>query len=43
MAGSPVVTPNSIRDKSSRFYVVSWINRLLKTDFKNVQEMGTGD
>ncbi|KAM4738365.1 DNA (cytosine-5-)-methyltransferase 3 beta, duplicate a isoform 2-T3 [Anableps anableps] len=42
MADSPVVTPNSSRDKSSRFYVVSWINRLLKTDFKDVQEMGSG-
>ncbi|XP_014840580.1 PREDICTED: uncharacterized protein LOC106916660 [Poecilia mexicana] len=42
MAGSPVVNPISTRDKSSRFYVVSWINRLLKTNFKNVQEMGTG-
>lgn len=43
MAGPEVVTPDSSQDKSSRFYVVSWFNRLLKTDFNDVREMGSGD
>ncbi|KAG7215999.1 hypothetical protein INR49_003521 [Caranx melampygus] len=42
MATAAVVTPNSSKDRSSRFNLVSWINNLLKTDFKDVQEMGSG-
>ncbi|XP_038165294.1 DNA (cytosine-5-)-methyltransferase 3 beta, duplicate a [Cyprinodon tularosa] len=42
MVGPQVVTPDSSQDKSSRFYVVSWINRLLKTNFKDVREMASG-
>lgn len=42
MTGSKAVTPDSSHDKSSRFYVLSWINKLLKTDFKDVREMGSG-
>ncbi|XP_035996945.1 DNA (cytosine-5-)-methyltransferase 3 beta, duplicate a [Fundulus heteroclitus] len=42
MADPLVVIPNASQDKSSRFYVVSWINKLLKTNFKDVREMGSG-
>ncbi|KAM8864274.1 DNA (cytosine-5-)-methyltransferase 3 beta, duplicate a isoform 2-T2 [Spinachia spinachia] len=42
MASGVVVIPNSIRDKSSRIYLVNWYNNLLKTNFKDVQEMGSG-
>nr|XP_054602069.1 DNA (cytosine-5-)-methyltransferase 3 beta, duplicate a [Nothobranchius furzeri] len=42
MAGSEVVSPRSSLDKSSRLYVVAWTNRLLKTDFTDVREMGSG-
>uniref|UniRef100_A0A3Q0RZ54 DNA (cytosine-5-)-methyltransferase n=1 Tax=Amphilophus citrinellus TaxID=61819 RepID=A0A3Q0RZ54_AMPCI len=42
MAGTVVRTPGSSPDKSSCFYLVTWINSLLKTNFKNVQEMGSG-
>ncbi|XP_047450748.1 DNA (cytosine-5-)-methyltransferase 3 beta, duplicate a isoform X2 [Mugil cephalus] len=37
-----IVTPDTSHDKSSRFYVITWVNRLLKTDFKDVGEMGSG-
>ncbi|XP_042347761.1 DNA (cytosine-5-)-methyltransferase 3 beta, duplicate a [Plectropomus leopardus] len=42
MANPEVVTPDSYHDKSSRFYVVTWINNLLKTNFKDVRQMGSG-
>ncbi|XP_047226829.1 DNA (cytosine-5-)-methyltransferase 3 beta, duplicate a isoform X2 [Girardinichthys multiradiatus] len=42
MAAPQAVTPISSQDKSSRFNVVSWINRLLKTNFKDVREMVSG-
>uniref|UniRef100_A0A3Q2ZT28 DNA (cytosine-5-)-methyltransferase n=2 Tax=Kryptolebias marmoratus TaxID=37003 RepID=A0A3Q2ZT28_KRYMA len=42
MACPEVVTPDSFHDKSSRLYVVSWFNKLLKTNFKDVWEMGSG-
>ncbi|KAM6924485.1 DNA (cytosine-5-)-methyltransferase 3 beta, duplicate a [Xenentodon cancila] len=42
MASAEVLTPKSSTDKSSRFYVVAWINKLLKTNFKDVREMGSG-
>uniref|UniRef100_A0A8D3D7T9 DNA (cytosine-5-)-methyltransferase n=1 Tax=Scophthalmus maximus TaxID=52904 RepID=A0A8D3D7T9_SCOMX len=37
-----VVTPDSSSVKTSRFQLVTWINDLLKTDFKDVREMGSG-
>lgn len=43
MESTEVLTPESSTDKSSRFYVLSWINNLLKTNFQNVREMGSGD
>lgn len=43
MASAVVAIPDAIRDKSSRIYLVSWYNNLLKTNFKDVQEMGSGD
>ncbi|XP_040008576.1 DNA (cytosine-5-)-methyltransferase 3 beta, duplicate a [Xiphias gladius] len=42
MATTAVVTPDSSHDKTSRLYLVTWINSLLKTDFKDVREMGSG-
>uniref|UniRef100_A0AAQ4QCZ1 DNA (cytosine-5-)-methyltransferase n=1 Tax=Gasterosteus aculeatus aculeatus TaxID=481459 RepID=A0AAQ4QCZ1_GASAC len=42
MASAVVAIPDAIRDKSSRIYLVSWYNNLLKTNFKDVQEMGSG-
>ncbi|XP_074499588.1 uncharacterized protein LOC141772483 isoform X1 [Sebastes fasciatus] len=42
MASTAVVTPDSIHDKSSRYYLVTWVNNLLKTNFKDVREMGSG-
>lgn len=43
MASVAVITPDSSQDKSSRFYVMTWINNLLKTDYKDLQQMGSGD
>lgn len=43
MASTVVVTPDSSLDKSSRFYLVTWVNNLLKTNFKDVRQMGSGD
>ncbi|KAK5864186.1 hypothetical protein PBY51_001146 [Eleginops maclovinus] len=42
MASSALVTPEMNKDKSSRLYVVVWINNLLKTRFKDVRQMGSG-
>ncbi|XP_038578809.1 DNA (cytosine-5-)-methyltransferase 3 beta, duplicate a isoform X3 [Micropterus salmoides] len=42
MASTVVVTPDSSLDKSSRFYLVTWVNNLLKTNFKDVRQMGSG-
>uniref|UniRef100_A0A8C2X6I4 DNA (cytosine-5-)-methyltransferase n=1 Tax=Cyclopterus lumpus TaxID=8103 RepID=A0A8C2X6I4_CYCLU len=42
MASAVVVSPDSIPDKSSRFNLLSWINNLLKTNFKDVREIGSG-
>ncbi|XP_028264942.1 uncharacterized protein LOC114438071 [Parambassis ranga] len=41
MQSAVIVVPDT-SDKSSRFYVVSWINNLLKTKFKDVRETGSG-
>uniref|UniRef100_UPI0037E7674B DNA (cytosine-5-)-methyltransferase 3 beta, duplicate a n=1 Tax=Semicossyphus pulcher TaxID=241346 RepID=UPI0037E7674B len=42
MTSTAVVTPESVHDKSSRSYVLNWVNNLLKTDFKDVRHMGSG-
>ncbi|XP_044066690.1 DNA (cytosine-5-)-methyltransferase 3 beta, duplicate a isoform X2 [Siniperca chuatsi] len=42
MASTAVVTPDSSHDKSSRFHLVTWVNNLLKTNFKDVRQMGSG-
>nr|AKE33283.1 DNA (cytosine-5-)-methyltransferase 3 beta transcript variant X2 [Paralichthys olivaceus] len=42
MATALILTPSYSHDKSSRFQLVSWFNHLLKTDFKDVREMGSG-
>ncbi|XP_041802626.1 DNA (cytosine-5-)-methyltransferase 3 beta, duplicate a isoform X2 [Chelmon rostratus] len=42
MASTAVVIPDSAHDKSSRFYLVTWVNNLLKTSFKDVRQMGSG-
>lgn len=43
MESTALVTPDSSGDKMSHFHLVKWTNRLLKTNFKDVQEMGSGD
>ncbi|XP_072222812.1 LOW QUALITY PROTEIN: uncharacterized protein [Leuresthes tenuis] len=42
MASTEAVTPASSHDKSSRFYLLTWINKLLKTNFKDVREARSG-
>ncbi|KAI3357484.1 hypothetical protein L3Q82_015893 [Scortum barcoo] len=42
MENTAVVNPDISNDKSSRFYMVTWYNNLLKTDFKDVRQMGSG-
>ncbi|XP_047196039.1 DNA (cytosine-5-)-methyltransferase 3 beta, duplicate a [Hippoglossus stenolepis] len=42
MATTLVLTPDISHDKTSRFQLVSWFNHLLKTNFKDVREMGSG-
>lgn len=43
MEGAAVVIPNSTNDKTTHFQLVKWSNRLLKTNFKDVREMGSGE
>lgn len=43
MENTAVMTPDSSSDKSSRDYMVTWFNNLLKTNFKDVRQMGSGD
>ncbi|KAF3697204.1 DNA (cytosine-5)-methyltransferase 3B [Channa argus] len=42
MASTVAVTLDSSNDKSTPLHLVTWINNLLKTTFKDVQEMGSG-
>ncbi|XP_056279145.1 DNA (cytosine-5-)-methyltransferase 3 beta, duplicate a isoform X2 [Pseudoliparis swirei] len=42
MASAVVVSPDPSQDKSSRFHLLTWINTLLKTNFKDVREIGSG-
>ncbi|XP_042264064.1 DNA (cytosine-5-)-methyltransferase 3 beta, duplicate a isoform X1 [Thunnus maccoyii] len=42
MASPAVVTPEPFLDKTSRFQLVTWLNNLLKTDFKDVRQIGSG-
>ena len=43
MATTPVLTSDVSCDKTSRYQLVAWFNNLLKTNFKDVREMGSGD
>lgn len=43
MASAVVVSPDPSQDKSSRFHLLTWINTLLKTNFKDVREIGSGE
>uniref|UniRef100_H2SKN2 DNA (cytosine-5-)-methyltransferase n=2 Tax=Takifugu rubripes TaxID=31033 RepID=H2SKN2_TAKRU len=42
MASTPVETPQFIKKKSKGLHLVNWVNNLLKTDFKDVQQFGSG-
>uniref|UniRef100_A0A3Q3JY49 DNA (cytosine-5-)-methyltransferase n=1 Tax=Monopterus albus TaxID=43700 RepID=A0A3Q3JY49_MONAL len=42
MASTAVVTPDLPNDKPNHFHLVSWMNNLLQTDFKDVREMCSG-
>ncbi|CAJ1084632.1 DNA (cytosine-5-)-methyltransferase 3 beta%2C duplicate a isoform X2 [Xyrichtys novacula] len=42
MTSKGIVTPDVVHDKSSRNYVLSWTNNLLKTNFRDVRHMGSG-
>ncbi|XP_031146229.2 DNA (cytosine-5-)-methyltransferase 3 beta, duplicate a isoform X1 [Sander lucioperca] len=42
MASAAIVPPDYIQDKSSRLYVVTWFNNLLKTNFTDVGQLGSG-
>uniref|UniRef100_A0A7N6BB81 DNA (cytosine-5-)-methyltransferase n=1 Tax=Anabas testudineus TaxID=64144 RepID=A0A7N6BB81_ANATE len=42
MESSVVVPPDSSSDKTSHFHLLKWTNSLLKTNFKDVKEMGSG-
>ncbi|XP_026187808.1 uncharacterized protein LOC113145375 isoform X2 [Mastacembelus armatus] len=42
MASTVVVTPDSLHDKTNRFHLLAWVNNLLKTNFKDVRELGSG-
>lgn len=43
MAGAQVIIPDSFKMKSNRFHMVTWLNNLLKTNFKDVRSTGSGD
>lgn len=43
MASAGLMTPDSIKEKSNRYHMVTWVNNLLKTNFKDVQHLGSGD
>lgn len=42
MASTPVETPEFIKKKSNGLRLVNWVNNLLKTNFKDVQQFGSG-
>lgn len=43
MASAGLTTPDSIKEKSNRYHMVTWVNNLLKTSFKDVRHLGSGD
>lgn len=43
MAGAQVKIPDSLKMKSNRFHLVTWLNNLLKTNFKDVRGTGSGN
>lgn len=42
MASAAVVTPQSVKAKSNGLGLVSWANELLKINFQDVQQFGSG-
>ncbi|XP_074537363.1 DNA (cytosine-5-)-methyltransferase 3 beta, duplicate a [Halichoeres trimaculatus] len=42
MTSSAIVMPGVIHDKSSRSYILTWVNNLLKTNFRDVRHIGSG-
>ncbi|KAM7405121.1 hypothetical protein PAMP_012406 [Pampus punctatissimus] len=42
MASPGVVTPDTFHDRTNRFQLLTWLNNLLKTNFKDVQQVGSG-
>ncbi|XP_041655294.1 DNA (cytosine-5-)-methyltransferase 3 beta, duplicate a isoform X2 [Cheilinus undulatus] len=42
MMSTLVLDPDPSQEKASRFYMLKWINNLLKTSFKDVRHMGSG-
>ncbi|XP_068598946.1 DNA (cytosine-5)-methyltransferase 3A-like [Brachionichthys hirsutus] len=42
MTSRTVVIPNSNPEKHNRFSLLAWVNNLLKTKFKELQQMGSG-
>lgn len=42
MASIPVGTPESIQKQSNGLSLVTWVNTLLKINFKDVQQFGSG-
>ncbi|XP_034551862.1 DNA (cytosine-5-)-methyltransferase 3 beta, duplicate a isoform X2 [Notolabrus celidotus] len=42
MSSTALVTPRNLNDKSSRLYILNWVNNLLKTDFRDVRHIGSG-
>lgn len=43
MENAVVVTPQSDMGSSNHHHLVTWVNNLLKTNFKDVQQLGSGD
>lgn len=42
MAGAQIIVPDSWKMKSNRYHMVTWLNNVLKTNFKDVRHTGTG-
>lgn len=42
MASAPVVSPEFIEKKSSSLHLVNWVNKRLKTNFKDVLQLRSG-
>lgn len=42
MASTPVGTPESVQKQSNGLHLVAWVNDLLKINFKDAQQFGSG-